>query len=49
MSYRIIVHKRAGAYLQRLPTGQKDHIKTAIRQLGTDPANVAHSMPMLGE
>jgi mRNA interferase RelE/StbE len=49
MNYRIVVHKRVAAYLQRLPEAQRERIKTAIRSLENDPMNVAHVKPMLGE
>jgi mRNA interferase RelE/StbE len=49
MNYRIVVHKRVAAYLQRLPEMQRERIKAAIRSLENNPTNVAHVKPMLGE
>jgi mRNA interferase RelE/StbE len=49
MKYRVIVHKRAATYLQRLPVSQKERLKEAIRQLEENPLNLPQIKLMVGE
>ena len=35
--FKVVVHRRAVAYLKRLPTNQKERIKKALQKLAQDP------------
>jgi len=46
--YRVIVHKRAARYLQRLPKQKREMIKAEIKKLGKWPRTTLSSKQMLG-
>jgi len=46
--YRIIIHKRAARYLQRLPQFQKEIIKAAIKRLTDNPFDSKEVKQMVG-
>lgn len=35
---KVVVHRRAARYLQRLPADRKEHIKDRLRALAADPS-----------
>ena len=47
--YRIIVHRWAARYLQRLPRPQRERIRTSLSDLASEPIHRPGMRPMLGE
>lgn len=45
---RVVVHRRAARYLQRLPTQEKNRIVTALQELAGDPLKRPGVKAMLG-
>ncbi len=49
MMYKVIVHKRAAKYLQKLPKSQKEKIKNILKELEKEPFERADIKHMVGE
>jgi mRNA interferase RelE/StbE len=47
--YRVVVHRRAARYLQRLPRSQRERIQSLLRALVVEPVRSPHVKPMVGE
>lgn len=47
--YRVIVHRRAARYLQRLPGPQRERIRALLRDLASAPMDRSDVRPMAGE
>ena len=47
--YRVVVHRRAARYLQRLPRSQRERIQSLLRDLALEPVRSPHVKPMVGE
>ena len=46
---KVIVHRNAAKYLQRLPRETKERIKAVLKQLGQDPKDLPGVKRMAGE
>jgi len=46
---KVIVHRHAAKYLQRLPGKSKDRIKTVLKQLAHNPLGHPDVIDMVGE
>ncbi len=46
---RVIVHRHAAKYLQRLPKSSKQHIKDILKSLENNPLGHPDAKPLLGE
>lgn len=46
--FKVVVHRRAVAYLKRLPANQKEHLKKALQELAQDPLKPGVK-PMVGQ
>jgi mRNA interferase RelE/StbE len=46
---KVIVHRHAAKYLERLPSKRKDRIKSLLRQLAHDPLGHPDVIHMAGE
>jgi len=46
---KIIVHRHAAKYLQRLPQERKERVKTILRQLTQNPLGYPNVRHMVGE
>ena len=46
---KVIVHRNAAKYLQRLPRETKERVKTALKQLEQDPKDLPGVTRMAGE
>ena len=46
---KVIVHRHAARYLQRLPSKSKDRIKAVLRQLAHNPLGHPDVIHMVGE
>jgi len=47
--YRLIIHRRAASYLQKLPFHQQEPLKAALKRLADNPFNSPHIKAMVGE
>ena len=47
--YRVVVHRRAAQYLQRLPRSQRERIQSVLRDVALEPVRRPHVKPMVGE
>ncbi len=47
--YRVVVHRRAARYLQRLPRSQRERIQSLLRDLALEPIRSPNVKPMVGE
>ena len=45
----IVIHKNAEKYLQKLPTNQKEKIKSSLFKLAINPDNYPQALPMVGK
>ena len=46
---KVIVHRNAAKYLQKLPKDRKERVKGILRELKTDPLDHANVKHMMGE
>jgi mRNA-degrading endonuclease RelE of RelBE toxin-antitoxin system len=46
--YRLIIHRRAASYLQKLPLNQQEPLKVALKRLAENPFNSPHVKAMAG-
>lgn len=46
---RVVVHRRAARYVQRLPSQEKKRVVAALEELATDPLNRPGVKAMLGQ
>ncbi len=47
--YRVVVHRRAARYLQRLPRSQRERIQSLLRDVALEPVRRPNVKPMVGE
>ncbi len=47
--FKVVVHKRAVRYLNKLPISQKEKIKDVLKELGIEPLQRSDIKHMLGE
>ena len=47
--FKVVLHKRAASYLQRLSKSQKTRIKDQLKELQAQPVNKPHVKQMAGE
>ena len=46
---RVVVHRNAAGYLQKLPKNRREKIKTILKELEDNPLGHVHIKHMLGE
>jgi mRNA interferase RelE/StbE len=47
--YRVVVHRRAARYLQRLPHAQRGRLQSLLSDLALEPVRRPDVKPMVGE
>ena len=47
--YRVVVHRRAARYLQRLPHAQRERLQSLLSDLALEPVRRPDVKPMVGE
>jgi mRNA interferase RelE/StbE len=47
--YRVVVHRRAARYLQRLPRAQRERLQSLLSDLALEPVHRPDVKPMVGE
>jgi len=47
--YRVVVHRRAAHYLQRLPRAQRERLQFLLSDLALEPVRRPDAKPMVGE
>jgi mRNA interferase RelE/StbE len=46
---KVVLHRRAARYLQRLPAAQQESVKARLRTLASDPAALTDVQDMKGD